>query len=161
MLVGAATSESTAEWLGSWANALITVHASPERLRKVMEAFRRGGGAGKPIILQAALSWAPIEQEAEAKALHQWASNAAGGEVTWDLRRPQDFDTVARFVKREDIRQSVLVSADLGQHTVWPAEYAEMGFDEIHLHQVGRRQLSFIEAFGKHVLPSLKKIHEL
>ena len=86
------------------------------------------------------------------------ASNAAGGEVNWDLRRPQDFDTVARFVKREDIRQSIVVSADLGQHTAWLAEYAEMGFDEIHLHQVGRRQLSFIEAFGQKVLPSLNKL---
>jgi coenzyme F420-dependent glucose-6-phosphate dehydrogenase len=157
MLVGAAASEATAEWLGSWADALITVHGSPERLEKVIEAFRRGGGAGKPIILQAALSWAPSEEEAEAEALQQWASNAAGGEVNWDLRRPQDFDTVARFVKGEDIRQSVLVSADLGQHRAWFEEYAEMGFAEIHLDQVGRRQLSFIETFGKHVLPSLKK----
>jgi hypothetical protein len=40
----------------------------------------------------------------------------------------------------------------------WLAEYAEMGFAEIHLHQVGRRQLSFIEAFGQQVLPSLKEI---
>ena len=78
--------------------------------------------------------------------------------MNWDLRRPQDFDTVARFVTREDIRQSVLVSSDLGQHTAWLAEYAEMGFDEIHLHQVGRRQLSFIEAFGQKVLPSLNKL---
>ena len=69
MLVGAATSESTAEWLGNWADALITVHASPKRLGKVIEAFRRGGGAGKPIILQAALSWAPSEEEAESEAL--------------------------------------------------------------------------------------------
>jgi hypothetical protein len=39
MLVGAATSESTAEWLGNWADALITVHASPERLGKVIGRF--------------------------------------------------------------------------------------------------------------------------
>jgi coenzyme F420-dependent glucose-6-phosphate dehydrogenase len=91
-----------------------------------MEAFRGGGGAGKHIILQAALCWAPSEQEAEAEALHQWASNASGGEVNWDLRRPQDFDTVARFVTREDIRQSVLVSSDLGQHTAWLAKYARL-----------------------------------
>jgi probable non-F420 flavinoid oxidoreductase len=158
MLVGAAASESTAEWLGSWADALITVHAAPERLEKIIEAFRRGGGAGKPIILQAALSWAPSDDEAEAEALHQWASNAAGGEVNWDLRRPQDFDTIARFVNGEAIRKSVLVSADLGQHRAWLAEFAEMGFAEIYLHLVGRRQLSFIEAFGQHVLPSLKEI---
>jgi probable non-F420 flavinoid oxidoreductase len=156
MLVGAAVTEKTAEWLGTWADALITVQAPAEQLGKVIEAFRRGGGGGKPIILQAALSWAPSEEEAEAEALDQWAPNVAGGEVNWDLRRPRDFDTVARLVKGEDVRQSVLVSADLGQHRAWLAEYAEMGFAEIHLHQVGRRQLSFIDVFGEHVLPELK-----
>ncbi|MCK1421338.1 TIGR03885 family FMN-dependent LLM class oxidoreductase [Bradyrhizobium sp. 182] len=112
-LVGAAVTEKTAEWLGGWAGALITVQAKPEQLTRVIEAFRRGGGDGKPIILQMALSWAPTEEEAAAEALHQWASNAVGGEVNWDLRRPQDFDNVGRLVKSEDIRQSVLVSADL------------------------------------------------
>jgi len=156
MIIGAAVSEKTAEWVGGWADGLITVQAKPEQLRKILEAFDRGGGAGKPVILQAALSWAPTEEEAEAAALHQWAPNAAGGEVNWDLRRPQDFDTVRRFVRGEDIRQSVLVSADLGQHRAWLAEYVRMGFAEIHLHQVGRRQLSFIDAFAEHVLPALK-----
>jgi hypothetical protein len=77
--------------------------------------------------------------------------------VNWDIRRPQDFDTIARFAKDSDVRESVLISADLGQHRAWLAQYAEMGFAEIHLHQVGRRQLSFIEAFGQQVLPSLKE----
>ncbi len=31
-----------------------------------------------------------------------------------------------------------------------------MGFDEIYLHNVGRDQAAFIEAFGKQVLPNLK-----
>jgi coenzyme F420-dependent glucose-6-phosphate dehydrogenase len=157
MVIGAAVTESTAEWLGSWADALLTVQATPEQLGKVVEAFRRGGGEGKPMFLQVALSWAPSEEEAEAEALHQWAPNAAGGEVNWDLRRPQDFDAVSRFVKGDDIRQSVLVSADLGRHRAWLAEYAEMGFAEMYLHQVGRRQLDFIEAFGEHVLPAFRQ----
>jgi len=156
MLVGAAVTEQTAEWLGGWVDALITIQASPEKLGRVIEAFQRGGGVGKPLFLQVALSWAPSEQEAEAEALHQWASNASGGEVNWDLRRPQDFDAIARFVTVDDIRKSVLVSADLGKHCAWLAEYAAMGFSKIYLHQVGRGQLSFIEAFGAHVLPKLR-----
>jgi probable non-F420 flavinoid oxidoreductase len=156
LLIGAAVTESTAEWLGGWADGLLTVHAAPGQLAKVVEAFRSGGGAGKPIILQAAVSWAPTEEEAESEALHQWASNAAGGEVNWDLRRPQDFDLIGRLLKAEDMRKSVLISADLGQQRAWLAEFAGMGFAEIHLHQVGRRQLSFIEVFGEHVLPSLR-----
>jgi hypothetical protein len=30
-----------------------------------------------------------------------------------------------------------------------------MGFDAIYLHNVGRNQEAFIEAFGKHVIPRL------
>ena len=156
MLVGAAVSEATAELLGAHADALITVQASRGQLERVIGAFRRGGGSGKPVFLQVALSWAPSEEEAEADALHQWASNAVGGEVNWDLRRPRDFDQVARFVRGDDIRRSVLVSADLEQHKAWLAEYARMGFSEIYLHQVGRQQKAFIEAFGRDVLPYLR-----
>ncbi len=31
-----------------------------------------------------------------------------------------------------------------------------MGFDEVHLHNVGRNQAEFIEVFGKEVLPELR-----
>jgi coenzyme F420-dependent glucose-6-phosphate dehydrogenase len=31
-----------------------------------------------------------------------------------------------------------------------------MGFDEIHLHNVGRNQAEFIDAFGREVLPKLR-----
>jgi hypothetical protein len=31
-----------------------------------------------------------------------------------------------------------------------------MGFDEIHVHNVGRNQAEFIEAYGAEVLPALR-----
>ena len=31
-----------------------------------------------------------------------------------------------------------------------------MGFDEIHLHNVGRNQAEFIDVFGKNVIPNLR-----
>jgi hypothetical protein len=31
-----------------------------------------------------------------------------------------------------------------------------MGFDEIHVHNVGRNQAEFIEVFGAEVLPELR-----
>jgi hypothetical protein len=108
------------------------------------------------MFLQVALSWGRDEKEAETEALHQWASNVAGGEVNWDIRRPQDFDRISRFVSADEIRKSVLVSADLGQHRKWLSEFVELGFSEIHLHQVGRCQEAFIDAFGEQVLPGLR-----
>ena len=53
------------------------------------------------------------------------------------------------------MRESVWVSSDLDWHAERIAELAELGFDEIQLHQVGRDQRAFIDAFGERVLPAL------
>ena len=58
----ATTSEATAEWVGGWADGLLTVGISTEKLDRIVEAFRRGGGKGKPIHLKVDLSWATTEE---------------------------------------------------------------------------------------------------
>ena len=156
LLLGAAVSEATAEFVGGWADGLLTVSGKPEQVRKVVEAFRRGGGEGKPLYMQVGLNWAPTEAEAVQGAYEQWRTNVLGGEVNWELRSPQDFDTATRFVKREDMRESVLISSDPSRHAAWLNEYIELGFEELQLHQVGRNQQTFIDAFGAKVLPQLR-----
>ena len=79
-----------------------------------------------------------------------------GGEVNWELRSPQDFDTATRFVRPEDMRESLLISSDLGRHAAWLADYIELGFSELQLHQVGRKQDGLLEAFGAKVIPQLR-----
>jgi hypothetical protein len=49
----------------------------------------------------------------------------------------------------------VRVSADLGRHAAWLAEYVDLGFDQLYLHHVGQEQTAFLDAFGEHVLPQL------
>jgi coenzyme F420-dependent glucose-6-phosphate dehydrogenase len=154
-LYGAAVSEATAEWVGSWADGLLTIQAEPGRLRRMIDAFRRGGGEGKPMVLQAGLNWDVSETAALTGAHEQWRFCAAGGEVNWDLRLPADFERIGRLVQPEDMREALNISADLGRHAAWLASYIELGFSEIYLHQVGRNQRAFIDAFGSEVLPRL------
>jgi probable non-F420 flavinoid oxidoreductase len=156
-LVGAAVSPQTAAWVGGWADALITLNQPHDRLRAVIDAFREGGGEGKPLCLQVHLSWAPDEEEALAVAYEQWRTNVFDPSIAFELELPEQFEAAARFVAPEDVRSAVLVSADLGRHAAWLASYAELGFDEIYLHEVGRdeRQAPFIDAFGAKVIPEL------
>lgn len=156
-LFGAAVSEATARFVGSWADGLLTVGGDVETVRKVVTAFRDGGGEGKPVHIQHALSWAPTEDEALAAALDQWAPVVIGGDAAWDLRRPRDFDHAGRLVSGDDIRKSVTVSADLARHAAWIQAYAELSPTAIHLHCVGRNQAQFIDAFGAHVLPQVNE----
>ena len=53
-------------WRGSWADGMITVALPGGKLGRVVDAFRAGGGAGKPMCLQVVLSFAPSEDEGEA-----------------------------------------------------------------------------------------------
>ena len=157
MLAGAAVSAETAAWVGGWADALITLNQPLDKLRGVVEAFRQGGGEGKPLYLQVHLSWAADEATALAVAHDQWGTNVFDPVLAMELELPEQFEVAARFVTPEDVRSGVLVSADLGRHAAWLGEYAELGFDRLYLHEVGQgeHQQRFIDAFGSKVLPAL------
>jgi probable non-F420 flavinoid oxidoreductase len=155
--IGACVTEATAEWLGSWADGLLTTGVTADKARKVVEAFRRGGGEGKPIHLKIDLCWARTEDEALRQAHERWRFNALGADVNWDLRTPEQFEHAARFVRPEDMRAFVRISEDLGRHVAWIQEFAAIGFDSIDLHHVGADQEAFIDAFGAKVLPEIRK----
>jgi probable non-F420 flavinoid oxidoreductase len=154
-LIGAAVTPETARWCGDWADGLVTVNQPREALEHVIAAFREGGGEGKPIRLQVHLSWAEDEEEALRIAHDQWRTNVFGPPLSWDLETVEQFDEAAARVRPEDMRETVLVSADPGRHAAWLAELAELGFDQIHLHHVGQELRPFIEKFGSRVLPEL------
>jgi hypothetical protein len=89
-------------------------------------------------------------------AFDHWKYVALGGDIGWELRSPEDFDTASRFVRPEDMRDSVLISSDLSQHAAWLQEYADLGVDRAYLHQVDLNQQAFLEAFAAKVLPQLR-----
>lgn len=151
-IFGAAMTEATAAFVGTWADGLLTSGGDIDQVRKVVSAFRDNGGAGKPVHIQHALSWGSTEEAALASALDQWSAVALGGDAAWDLRTPRDFDQVGKLVTEQTMRKCVAVSADLGRHAGWLADLTQLSPEAIHLHCVGRDQSAFIEAFARHVI---------
>ncbi|MDM9383727.1 TIGR03885 family FMN-dependent LLM class oxidoreductase [Chlorogloeopsis sp. ULAP01] len=155
LIIGAAVTAKTAEWLGSWADGLITISHPLEELQKVVDAFRRGGGEGKPMILKVQLSYDRDEEAAKQKAHQQWRNNIFKNIVMTELRTPQQFDAAGEFVKPEELYEHIRISADCYQHIEWLHNYIELGFDELILHNVNQEQQQFIEVFSEKVLPAL------
>ena len=155
LLFAAALSPETARWAGGWADGLITISQPRDKLRAVIDAFREGGGEGKPVRLQVKLSWAADEAEARDGALEQWRTNIFESTVSEDLRTPGQFEAAAKFVRAEDVAKSVRISADLQRHVAWLQEDLESGADQLLLHNVNRAQEAFIDAFGSEVVPAL------
>ena len=154
-IFGAALSVETAEFVGGWADGLITINAPAAHLRHMIEAFRRGGGDGKPISLQVHLSYARTDEEARANAYDEWRTPILPGVVNEHLATPEQFEAAARFVRPEDVAEHVRIAADPARHLAWLEEDRALGFEHIYLHNVGRTQREFIEVFGERVLPAL------
>jgi coenzyme F420-dependent glucose-6-phosphate dehydrogenase len=131
------------------------VNQPAERLRRVVDAFRAGGGEGKPMSLQVHLAYAEDEATALAGAHEQWRNGALDGSLSWELELPEQFEAATRHVRPDDVRDVVLVSADPRQLAEALAAYVELGFDAVYLHEVGRDQRRFIDVAGAEVLPRL------
>ncbi|MBD1846867.1 TIGR03885 family FMN-dependent LLM class oxidoreductase [Cyanobacteria bacterium FACHB-63] len=156
-IIGAAITPETAKWVGGWADALITVSQPLPKLKEVVEAFRQGGGTGKPMYLKVQLSYAEDEALARRMAHDQWRTNIFQSAVLSDLRSPQQFDQMAELVQPEEMDEFVLISAKPDQFVEWLQQYADLGFDTLYLHNVNREQEQFIESFGKSVLPAIAR----
>jgi coenzyme F420-dependent glucose-6-phosphate dehydrogenase len=156
LIIGAAVTAETAGWVGGWADGLITISRPPRELKKVVEAFRQGGGEGKPMFLKVQLSYAAGEERARQGAHDQWRGNIFNNNLLTDLRRPEQFEAAAEFVNAGELDKSVRISADPQRHVDWLRQDLELGFDRLFLHNVNLEQEAFLRVFGEQVLPALK-----
>lgn len=153
LIFGAAITDETAEWVGSWADGLLTVAKPPEDLAKTVEAFRRGGGKGKPMRLQAAVSLDKSEEIAEVAAYRHWGVACLQVNEIQDIATPEEFDAKVAHHKPDEVCEKLRISADVDQHREWIRNDLELGFETVYLHYVGRNIRNFIGLFGKEVLP--------
>jgi probable non-F420 flavinoid oxidoreductase len=155
LLLAAALGPETARRAGGWADGLLTIAQRRDWMKDVLDAFRAGGGRGKPVFVQAKVSWAPTDEDALREAHDQWRTNVFPGPVLEDLAMPEDYDALGERVAPERMHEFVRVSADPEFHVKALEEDRRLGVDAVYAHHVGRDQAGFIEAFGKRVLPAL------
>ena len=129
-----------------------------ERLRRVVDAFRAGGGEGKPVSLQVHLAYAADEATALATVRQHWPNGALDGSLCWELALPEQFEAATRHLRPDDLRDAVLVATDPGRLAETLAGYAELGVDAVYLHEVGPDQRRFIDVAGGEVLPRLAPV---
>jgi G6PDH family F420-dependent oxidoreductase len=146
---------------GKYADGIITVGAADEKIAglwaKYEEGAREAGKdpSGSPKLLQIHVSWARTDDEAIDQAVREWP-NGGMPFPKQDIRNPEDFAAMAKLVGPGDFKNRVLMTSDLAAHAAHIQHYLDMGFDEVHLHNVGRNQAEFIDVFGREVLPQLK-----
>jgi G6PDH family F420-dependent oxidoreductase len=150
-----------AERTGRTCDGIITVGAADDKIRMLLNRFEKGAyDAGKepdkmPKIIQLHVSWAESQEQAEENAVREWP-NGGMNFPKQDIRNPEDFEAMTKLVRVDNFRGRVLMASDLGAHVEHIQHFINLGFTEVYVHNVGRNQTEFIEAYGREVIPNLK-----
>jgi hypothetical protein len=79
-----------------------------------------------------------------------------GKDAACDLRQVADFEQAARHITRDNVRKAAIVSSDVSRIADRLRRLADVGFESIDIHNVGRNQRAFIDMAGDRLLPALK-----
>jgi G6PDH family F420-dependent oxidoreductase len=158
----AASGPVTAKRAGRTVDGLITEAAPPDKLEALLKRFGEGAreagrdSAKMPKVLRLHVSWAETDEQAARNALTEWPNLGLRFSKS-DIRSPYELEQMARLVRREDFEGRMLISADPDAHRAHIQTFADLGFDRIYLHNVGRNQREFLEVFGRDVLPKVTR----
>ena len=147
---------------GKFADGMITVGAADEKIGMLWDKFEEGASeAGKDVTIVAEAAPDPRLLGADRRGGDRERVSASGRTAACPSpsrtsRTPRTSRRWRRWSRPEDFKNRVLMTSDLEAHTKHIQHYVDMGFDEVHLHNVGRNQAEFIETFGREVLPNLK-----
>ena len=150
----------TAKRAGRSVDGLIVDGAPFDKIAGLLDRFREGAReVGKDPsralnVLRLHVSWAETQPEAMTNALTEWPNGGMRFPRS-DIRSPFEFEQLARLVRPEDFEGRMLVSDDLDAHRAHIQRYLDLGFDRVYLHNAGRNQREFLDAFGRDVLPKL------
>ncbi len=146
---------------GKFTDGLMTVGAADEKLKMLVERFEAGArDAGKdaaamPRVLLIKVSYADSVEAATEAAVREWPNGGMNFPKA-DIRNPEDFEAMGKLVRPENFKNRVLMSPDLDEHVAQIQHYIDLGFDEVHVHNVNRNQEEFIAAYGERVIPKLR-----
>ncbi|AWZ08414.1 MULTISPECIES: LLM class F420-dependent oxidoreductase [unclassified Streptomyces] len=128
-----------------------------EPKRQLLARFDEHGGAGKPRVGQLAVCYDTDREAAVARAHDQFRWSLGGWKVNAELPGPVGFDQASRHVRPADIAEAVPCGDDVEAFTEAVRRYAEAGFTEVALVQIGGdHQRPFLEWAEAKLLPALR-----
>ncbi len=113
--------------------------------------------AERPTMAGAKVAFAPTQEEGWEHAHRLWPHAGLPGEMAQILPTPEHFEQATQLVTMASTRDSVVAGEDPEQHLAQIERYADAGYDELYIANMGPHHQEMIEFYGRHVLPLLDR----
>ncbi|MGW1963533.1 LLM class F420-dependent oxidoreductase [Streptomyces sp. NPDC001935] len=151
----AVSGDHSCEIAGHLADLLIATEPEPE----LIAAFDRHGGAGKPKVGQLPVCYDTDRDAAITRAHDQFRWFGGGWPVNSELPGPDSFASATRFVRPEDVADSIPCGNDVENVIEAARPFVDAGFTEVALVQIGGdHQEPFIDWAEQKLLPALREL---
>ncbi|MEJ3744768.1 TIGR03557 family F420-dependent LLM class oxidoreductase [Actinomycetes bacterium KLBMP 9797] len=121
----------------------------------LVRRFRENGGGDKPAQGGFKACYADSEDEAVRIAYERWPNAGVPGELSQVLPSPKHFEQVSQLVQPDALRAAFVCGNDPDRHREMIDRFAEAGFDEVYVANVGPNYQAFFDLYAKHILPRL------
>jgi G6PDH family F420-dependent oxidoreductase len=121
----------------------------------LLATFDEAGGSGKPKFAGMKVCWADDEQVARRTAYELWPNLGLPGQLAQELALPAFFEQAVESVDEEAVTSKVVCGPDPEPHLEMLRKYADAGYDEVFVHQIGADQDGFLRFYGQEVLPKI------
>jgi G6PDH family F420-dependent oxidoreductase len=118
--------------------------------------WKAKAGADRPTQAGYKVCVAGSEDEGVAIAHRLWRNAGLPGELSQVLPSPKHFEQASELVTEDMTRQSTTCGRDLDAHVRAFQPYADAGFDEIYVSNMGPNHRMFFDLYRDEVLPRLR-----
>jgi G6PDH family F420-dependent oxidoreductase len=120
--------------------------------KELVDLFRGAGGRYTPVSGGMKVCWDEREDRARATAHRLWPNEALPGELAQILPTPRHFEQASTLVTEDMLAAQFPCGPDLERHLEAIERYAQAGFDELYIQQVGGGHDLF-EIYAREILP--------
>jgi len=120
---------------------------------ELVGAFRDLGGVDKTVAGGMKVRYAADEAAARVTAHQLWPIDMLPGEMCQMLPTPAHYEQVTELVTEQMVAEMIPCGPDLERHLGAVERYAQAGFDELYVQQVGGDVERFFEAYSTEILP--------
>jgi G6PDH family F420-dependent oxidoreductase len=125
---------------------------SPDK--DLLDAYNHDGGRGPKLALMK-VCWGTDERRARELAHELWPTVGVPGELSQELPTPAHFEQAAERVEVADVADAISCGPDPEVHVASVRKYAEAGYDEVYVQQIGPDQEGFFTFWTDEVAPRI------
>ena len=154
----------SADFAGMHGDGLLTVGGKePQMYKEILAQFEQGArSAGKdaqslPRLIELNAAFTDDEQGAVQAMLKYWAGTFVPALFDQRIYTPALSAENGKVVGHDTVKKSMIISANPHDHIRFAQQYIDLGFDTLFFHSAGPDQKTFIEMYGREVLPRLRQ----